>query len=514
MLRAQPARWSAAIALLAAAALGITACSGASPSGSASAKAGGTLVVGITSDVLTLDPWKATQFQDVYDVLPSIYGTLTEFDKDLKVVPGLASSWKVSDDGLDVTMKLRSGVTFQSGAKLTSADVVASLQKIKDPTTAAVGAASLANVASISAPSSSTVELKLASPDASLFAGLANLNTAILPGGDEKAVATKPDGTGAFAFDARKAGQSLTLTANKDYWRGAPKLAKVEYRVIPEEQSIVSALQAGSIQLASIGDPVVAKTAKAGGVSVTQTPQLAYHALQLNARRSALTDVNVRLAVQCGVDRKQVLSTAALGSGTITGPITSPAYRSQTGDQPCPTANRSKAEAYLQKAGKTSVELDTIVSQGEYATSVDEAQNLKSQLAKVGITLNLEILDSNAYVARWIAGDFDAAVALNGGSPDPGTMYGRYFTSTGNLNKVAGYSSSELDSLFQQGRETTDASERKAIYDKVSADLTDNAAWVWLFSSYSYTATAQGVSGFTPMATGSLQFLRDTSYSG
>ncbi len=83
---------------------------------------------------------------------------------------------------------------------------------------------------------------------------------------------------------------------------------------------------------------------------------------------------------------------------------------------------------------------------------------------------------------RWIAADFDAAVALNGGRPDPDGMYGRYFTSTGNLNKVAGYSSPELDALFAEGRQTADPEKRKDIYAQVSENLEDNAAWIWLFT--------------------------------
>jgi peptide/nickel transport system substrate-binding protein len=90
-------------------------------------------------------------------------------------------------------------------------------------------------------------------------------------------------------------------------------------------------------------------------------------------------------------------------------------------------------------------------------------------------------------------------------------MYGRYFTSTGNLNKVAGYSSPELDALFAEGRQTADADERKEIYAQVSENLEDNAAWIWLFTSYTYTATASNVDGFVPMANGSLQYLRTTS---
>ena len=507
------ARWMSATAIAAALAIAVVGCTSASPAPSSSPKSGGSLVVGITTDVVTLDPWKATQFQDVYDVLPQIYGTLTELDKNLNVVPGLAKSWDVSSDGLTVTLHLRTGVKFHSGAAFTSADVVKSLTTIMNPATAAVARTALANVAKVEASGDHTVVLTLSSPDASLLAGLSSINTSILSAADtEASVATAPDGTGPYKFQARTPSQSLTLVDNTSYWRAKPTLSKVEFRVIPAVQSIVSAMQAGNVQLASIDDPVVAKTAKASGLNVASTPQLAYHVLQLNATKSDVSDVNVRLAIQCAVDRKAVLDTAALGAGSITGPITAPAYKSNTNDQPCPKPDAAKAKSYLAKAGKSSgVTINTIVSTGEYSTSVDEAQALKAQLAKVGITLNLEVLDSNAYIARWIAGDFDAAVALNGGSPDPNTMYGRYFTSTGNLNKVAGYSSPTLDKLFVEGRSTTNVADRKAIYTKVSAQLTDNAAWVWLFSSYNYTATTTKVAGFTPMANGSLQFLRQTT---
>ena len=120
------------------------------------------------------------------------------------------------------------------------------------------------------------------------------------------------------------------------------------------------------------------------------------------------------------------------------------------------------------------------------------------------------MLDNDTYVKRWLAADFDTAVALNGGRPDPDGMYGRYFTSTGNLNKVAGFSSPELDALFAQGKATIDPAARKPIYTQISNYLEDNAVWVWLYSSDTYTATTPNVSGFVPMANGSLQYLRQT----
>lgn len=502
-----------ALGIAAIVSLAVSGCSSpATPAPAESAKAGGSLVVGVTSDPDTLFPWKATQFQAV-NVLQNVYGTLTEFDADLNVVPGLAESWEASEDGLTVTLKLREGVTFADGSTFGSEDVVSSLTKIKDEATAAVSRSALASVATIEASDENTVVLTLSAADAALPASLAVINMAMLSSDDtEEALNTTPNGTGAYSFDTRVANQSITLKKNTAYWGDEPTLDNVEFRVIPDESSIVSAMQSGNVQMAVFDDPLVAQTAESGTITVAKTPQLSYHALQLNATRGDLADVNVRLAVSCAIDRQEVLDTAALGEGEVTGPITSPAYKSDPESRPCPERDLKKAASYLAKAGKADgVTIKTIVSQGEYATSVNEAQNLKAQLAEAKITLDVETLESGAYVDRWIAGDFDAAVALNGGRPDPDGMYGRYFTSTGNLNKVAGYSSPELDALFAEGRATSDPKDRAAIYTKVSNELEDNAAWVWLFTSYSYTATDSKVKGFVPMANGSLQYLRTTT---
>jgi len=484
------------------------------PTQSVAPKAGGNLVLGVTSDPDTLFPWKATQFQAVA-VLQTLYGTLTEFDQNLNVVPGLAESWNVSTDGLTVTLHLRKGVTFADGSTFDSADVVSSLQRIKDKATAAVAASSLASVTNVAAPDASTVVLTLSAPDAALLANLASVNMAMLSSDDTEAkLTTTPDGTGPFVFKTRTPNQSLTIARNDKYWGDKALLDTVEFRVIPDETSIVSAMQSGNVQMAVLNDPLVAKTASAGTIHVEKTPQLSYHVLQLNATKGVLADVNVRLAVQCAIDRQQVLDTAALGEGEVTGPITSPAYKSDPNDRPCPTRDLAKAKDYLAKAGHPDgVTIKTIVSTGEYSTSVNEAQNLQAQLAEAGIKLDLEVLESGAYVDRWVAADFEAAVALNGGRPDPDGMYGRYFTSTGNLNKVAGYSSPTLDQLFVQGRASSDPAVRKPIYQKIGEELENNAAWIWLFTSYNYTATLPNVSGFIPMSNNSLQYLRTTSLS-
>ena len=474
---------------------------------------GGDLVVGVTSDADTLFPWKATQFQ-AFTMLGLIYDNLVELDQNLDIVPGLAESWEISDDGMTVTFDLREGVTFHDGTPMTSADVKASLDAILLEETGAVARAAISSISSVDTPDDTTVVLNLSTPDAGLLAGLVGPNVGIVPAGaTEEELSNAPNGTGPFAFGERAPNESLTMVANENYWReGEPKLASVEFRVIPDETSIVDGLRAGAVQLAELSDPIVALTAEGDGINIEKTPQLAYHVLMINHTREPLGDVNVRLAMQCAIDRQEVVDTAALGEGTVIGPITSPAYLSDPSARPCPERDVERAKELLAEAGyEDGITIGGMYATGEYAIAPNIAQNLQSQLAEAGINLELEPLEISAYVDRWLAADFDTVVALNGGRPDPDTMYGRYFPSTGNLNQVATYSSETMDELFARGKASSDPEERKQIYADISRELEDNAVWIWLLSSNKYSALTDDVQGFVPMPSTSLQYLRTTT---
>jgi peptide/nickel transport system substrate-binding protein len=475
---------------------------------------GATLVIGRTADVNTLDPQKATAFQSV-QTLGLVYGTLVQLDSKLEIVPGLATAWKFTDNSQTLTFTLRPKVKFQNGAPFTSADVAASLNRILNPATGAVSRANLSDIQSITTPSARTVVLHLADPDVPVLAALADLNTAILSAADIQSgsFTTHPNGTGPFSFSSWTPNQTLKLVRNPTFWGDKVPLAGVQFRVIPDETSVVSALKANQIQMGLLSDPLVARQVKGGGLTVLRQPSLSYHVLMLNDRHPPLDKLYVRLAIQCAIDRKQVLDSAALGEGQVTGPITSPAYRSDSSARPCPTPNLTKAKKFMKAAGYANggITLHTIVETGEYATAAAEAQSIQAQLQQIGVNLDLQTLDSGTYVSRWLAADFDAAVALNGGRVDPDTMYTRYFTSTGNLNKVAGYASPKLDALFAQGRATSDVAKRKAIYTQISKTLESQGAWVWMFTSNDYYAISSKVRNFVPMPNESLQYLRQTT---
>ncbi|WP_370614477.1 ABC transporter substrate-binding protein [Mumia qirimensis] len=488
-----------------AAALLVAGCSGGSGSGGDS---DGAMVFGITADPTQMVPWTATSEQSI-QVLSQIYSPLLNTDENSAPVDGLAALPEVSDDGRTYTFTLQDGLTFSDGSALDSEDVKYTYEKIMDPASNASSASYLASVASIETPDPTTVVVNLKQPDASFVSGLSLVNTSIVPSDvSVESLETKPVGSGPYAFDSRTANESITLKANPDYYAGTPGAKTLEFRIIPDDQAMVSALKTGSVDLAVFDNPVTAKSATSDKVKTTPVDSLQYHVLQLRAASPVLSDVNTRLAIQCAISRKDVVDSAALGSGDVTGPITSPDYRSDPEAQPCPEQDLDKAKSYLEKAGKAGgFTLDLMTSQGLYSTAVDEAQNIQAQLGKIGIKVNVETLDSNEYVEKWLAGDFDAAIAQNAGSADPNTMYARYFTSNGSYAKVAGYGSPALDTLFAQGIATTDEAERKQIYTQISDDLVNNAAWIWLFTPKEYIASNTAVKDLEARTDASLSML-------
>ena len=313
------------------------------------ATVGGNMVVGITIDPDTIFPWKATQFQ-AFRMLENVYDTLTAFDADLNVVPGLAESWEVSDDGLAITFDLRDGVKFSDGSDFDSADVKYSYEAIQDEANAAVARSTLGGVTSIDTPDSDTVVLNLAT-DVGILANLTSVNLAIVSSDDtEETLSTATNGTGPFILESRTAGQNVLLARNPNYWGDPTPLDTLEFRVLPDEAAIAAAMSAGNVQLAVLGDPITARSI-GGDVTVQTTGQLSYHALMMRSTEGPLADANVRLAIACAIDRQAVLDTALLGEGQVTGPITSPAFASDPNARPCPERDLAKSAEYLAAAG-------------------------------------------------------------------------------------------------------------------------------------------------------------------
>lgn len=468
------------------------------------------LIMARAADTTGLDPHTQTAFASAR-LLELIYEPLVMLDADLNLVPALAESWEFSDDAMQLTFKLREGVKFHDGSDMTAEDVKASFERILDEATGAATRANLASIESIDTPDDYTVVLNLNTPDAPLVSALATVNAVILSSdvianGDPT---TDVVGTGPFKLESWIPEEKTILTANADWWGEGPYVDGIEMRVIPDEASILAALRAGEIDFALLNDPLIATLLiDDPKVVLNRAPAIAYHVLQLNAARPPLDILEVRQAISCAIDRQAVLDTAALGEGEVTGPLTIPAFKLPLDEFFCYTQDLDKARELLAQANMSDgFTLKVIAASAEPPTALAEAQTIQAQLAKIGIDVEIEPLELSVYVDRWLAADFDAAVALNGGRPDPYTMYARYWVKGGNLSTVAGYGDDTLNDLMAAGRAATDPAERFEIFADFQRHIVEMAPWIWLYTDYEYTAQQPYVQGFVPMPTDSLYSL-------
>ncbi len=466
-----------------------------------------TLRMAWAQDATGLDPHKQTAFSSLR-LLELIYEPLVRLDAKLNIVPAIAKSWEFSPDGKALTFKLDPKAKFQNGAAVTSADVKASFERILDEKTGAANRANYLSIAGIETPDAETVVFNLSQADAPILTAMTDTNSAIVPASEIAAgtIGTKALGSGPFKLDHWDPNSKEVLVANKDWAGGPTGVDGIEISVLPDETAILAAMRAGKIDFALLNDPLIATLVpKEPRLQLNRAPLLAYNVLQLNPARKPMNELAVRQAISCAVDRQEVLDTAALGEGQVTGPLTMPAYASDPQSLFCYKRDVAKAKKLMADAGLAKgFEATVIAATTEPATAAAEAQVLQAQLAEIGVKLDIKLMELNVYVDAWLKGDFDMAIALNGGRPDPYTMYNRYWTKTGNLQKVSNFADDALDALLQQGRAETNLEKRKVIFADFEKQLAQKSPWIWLFTPDGYTAQQKNVQGYVPMPTGSI----------
>ena len=466
-----------------------------------------TLRMAWAQDATGLDPHKQTAFPSIR-LLELIYEPLIRLSPTLEIAPAIAESWTFSTDGKELTFKLDPKAKFQNGAAVTSADVKASFERILDEKTGAAARANFRSIETIETPDAQTVVFKLSQPDVPILAAMTHMNAAILPASEiaSGTVGTKAVGSGPFTLERWDPNSKEVLKANPEWAGGKLAIDGIDISVLPDETAILAALRTKQLDFALLNDPLVATMVpREATLVLDRTPALAYHVLQLNPSRKPMNELAVRQAMSCAIDRQEVLDTASVGEGKVTGPLTSPAYASDPSSLFCYKRDVEKAKKLMKDAGYADGFSATVIAAtGEPPTAASEAQVIQSQLAEIGIKLDIRMMELNVYVDTWLKGDFDMAVALNGGSADPYTMYARYFTKDGNLQKVSNFVDGTLDELLQKGRVESDVAKRKEIFSAFEKDLAEKSPWIWLYTSYNYTAAQKNVTGFEARPTGSL----------
>ena len=498
-----------ALALVLTGALALGACSAGESvdlGGGASAGGGGgaNLVVAIAGEPDQLDPHMTSSYFS-FEVLENVYDTLVQPDADLEMQPALAESWETSEDQLTWTFHLREGVTFHDGTPLTADDVVYSYNRIIDGELA--NAYRFGSVEKVTAADELTVEIALTAPAPNLlssiggFKGMAIVLEENVESGDIK---NKPIGTGPFAFDAYSTGDSISLTANADYWGGAPEIAGVNFRFISEATTALADLQAGEIHWTdSIPEQQVASLTSNPDVEVGKVPSNDYWYLAPNGAKAPYSDARVRQAIAWAIDRDAITQAATYGNGT-TNQLAIPETSAWYSDYAPYSRDTGKAQQLLQDAGISDLDLDLMVTT-QYPETVQAAQVIAANLAEIGITVNIRTVDFATWLDEQALGNFDMLLLGWLGNIDPDDFYYNQHHSEGASNAQK-YANSEVDALLEEARGETDTDKRRDLYATAAAQIADDASYIYLYNPDVVQAWSPKVTGYEARGDRAIRF--------
>ena len=256
----------------------------------------------IGSEPDSLDPWQSAA-SDTEAIMHNVFEGLCLYDENGEIIPGLAESWDISEDGLTYTFHLRQGVTFHNGKPLTSADVLYTYNNLAGMGGEKAVSSKFENVESFEATDDYTFVIKLKEPSA----GFLSLNIiAVLPEGYEDQ-ATAPVGTGPFKFVEYVPSQRVVLEKNPDYYDEdrMAQVDRVEFYIMTDSAAVVSALQSGTLDIASVNadDAAVLE----GQYDIYNSPQNMVQIFAMNNSVAPFDDVRVRQAINYALNQQEII---------------------------------------------------------------------------------------------------------------------------------------------------------------------------------------------------------------
>ena len=444
----------------------------------------------------TLDPHK-TSGTLTFQTIKSLYDTLAETDMTGKIVPALADNWQISDDGLVWTFLLKKGVVFHNGDKLTSKDVKATLDRIMDKATGSPKAKEFKSIVSIETPDDATVILKLAQPTSPLLASLASGWGAILPkrlidaGHD---FGTQPVGTGPFVLKKWIRDSRIVLQKNNDYWmKGFPKLEEIIMHIIPERAVSVQGLISGQVDVAYVIDRDDLPMLEASpDVKIEKSLTALIMVMSMNCSNPVLKDIRVRQAINHAIDKQKVLD-VAYGGGKPIGTFmdySNAYYKDFSGLYPY---NPEKAKSLLAQAGiDQGTTLDLFLPQN-YELHVKAGEMYQDMLTKVGLKVKIKLVDWSTWLSDVYRGTkYDLTVIGHTGKLDPDGTLGGY----GTASRYVKWINPRAAELIAEAKKVSGFENRKKMYDEVLEIMAKAVPFMYLGSSYRYTAVRNNVSDF------------------
>jgi peptide/nickel transport system substrate-binding protein len=433
------------------------------------------VTIGMQLEPPNLDPTAGAAAAIDEVVYSNVFEGLTRIGSDGSVLPALAASWDISDDGLTYTFHLREGVSFHDGSAFDAEDVKFSLDRARaeDSTNAQKGL--FAAIASVDAVDATTVKVTLDHPVGNFLFHMGWGDAVMVAPETAADNATHPVGTGPFKFSDWVQGDHVELTRNEDYWGEPVKLDKATFKFISDPTAAFAAVMAGDIDAFPVfpapenlaqfeADPRFAVV-----VGSTEGETI----LAMNNGRPPFDDIKVRQAFSHAIDRQAIIDGAMFGQGTPIGSHFAPhnpAYVDLTGTYPY---DPDKAKALLAEAGHgDGLTVSLKLPPPPYARRSGEI--IAEQLKAIGVTAEITNLEWAQWLSEVFKGkDYDLTIVSHT-EPMDIDIYARddyYFD----------YHSDAFKAIMEELNNTTDPAKRDELLGDAQRKIAEDAVNVFLF---------------------------------
>jgi peptide/nickel transport system substrate-binding protein len=458
------------------------------------------LVFSINADIVTMDCHFARDtvtslvHYQVYDML--IYN---EGDNELE--PGLAESWEFNDNNTEITFKIREDVLFHNGDMMTAEDVAFSLNRaIESPFTASyTGTMDRAEVVD-----DTHVRLYMKQAFGPVIQCLSVpclgivSKRAVEEMGDE-GFAAAPVGTGAYKFVSWRSGEKIVLEAFDDYYKGEPAIKDVTFSIMTNKSTAAIALDNKEVDV--LYAPAVEDQDYLDGLDhiqvLTSEGSVYMWVIAFNNTSNLFSNEKLREAISYAINRNEIVEGALDGKGEA---VEMPIVPSLFGYDPSFKNNEydlDKAKSLLAEAGYPDG-LKMTMKLNQSSTYTQPAEIVQSQLRKIGIDVQFELMERAAFLAD-VTTDADYDVTLfmfTAGYLDPDyVLYGRMHSSNIGSTNYCNYSNPDVDRMLDQARSSSDEEERADLYYRISEHVRDEAPFIPLMTDNCCIAADSKLSG-------------------
>lgn len=444
--------------------------------GDSTPKKGGTIIVGLGADPMSFNP-DSKGDDNAFPINQNIFNRLMKINNNQQIVPDLAKSYDVSEDGTQITFHLNENVKWHDGTPFSSEDVKFTYDTIIKEKGQIAG--SLSSIKEITCSDNNTVVFHLSQNDSALLGYLSWYGCFIMPkhiyeGTDwnTNAANLKPIGTGPFKFVEHKKGVSVTIERNDDYWGDVPYLDKIVYSIIPDTNTATQSLYNGELDILGVNPPfseserfMTDPKLKAG----KQHWPTRFH-IAFNVKDGIFANPKLRQAVAYGIDKDKIINKALKGMGLKATTAMTPLYKwALNTTDVYPERDIEKAKKLIEEAGykanANGIYLTVNLDMFNSDPFPDVATVVKDNLKEIGIDVKINLMEGAAWDQKvWESKNYEFTILGGYQGPDPGGLYGR-FASDGSMN-IMKYSNKKLDEVLKNGAIKVSQEERAPFYNE------------------------------------------------